>query len=166
MQPPIGTSVEKAASKQPSSSPSRPGSPLLVHGPPSEATLLQYSKCPISSEKATLYECAAHGTRVCSLEVAYIGWKLYGVCEQVTAAGWKLTCAKPLAELAVIEPVAPVDVSLMLVTRPEKESWMSTSRLSPEFMNRLVEGLCVIAENVCDHVTCGYRELPELLSDT
>src|SRR5436190_13640442 len=121
MQPPTGTSSESLALKQPTSSESfffslRPG---WTHLP--RTALLQYSKCPISSEKATLYECAAHGTRVCSLEVAYIGWKPYGVCEQVAAAGWKLTCAKPLAELAVIEPVAPVDVSLMLATRPEKE---------------------------------------------
>src|SRR5690348_8646798 len=32
-------------------------------------TFGQYSKWPISSEKAMLYECAAHTTRVCSLEV-------------------------------------------------------------------------------------------------
>ena len=50
---------------------------LLVHIP-SSSTALQYSKWPISSENATLYEWAAHGTRVCSLEVEYIGWKAYG----------------------------------------------------------------------------------------
>ena len=65
MQPPIGTRVEKAALKHPSSSPSSAASLLLVHSPPSAATALQYSKWPISSENATLYEWAAHGTRVC-----------------------------------------------------------------------------------------------------
>ena len=55
IQPPIGTNSEKAALKQPSSSPSGPpASPLLVHAPPSSETLEQYSKWPISSEKATL----------------------------------------------------------------------------------------------------------------
>src|SRR5215472_5345942 len=64
----------------------------------------QYSKWPISSENATLYECAAHGTRVCSLDVEYMGWKLYGRLVHVVAAGSKMTCWKPLAALAVIEP--------------------------------------------------------------
>jgi hypothetical protein len=54
MQPVIGTRSESAALKQPSSSPSSSDSLLLVHSPPSDAMALQYSKCPISSEKATL----------------------------------------------------------------------------------------------------------------
>ena len=87
MHPPIGTSSEKAGEKQPRSSPSMLPSLLLVQRPPSRATVLQYSKWPISSEKATLYECAAHGTRVCSLDVEYIGWNAYGVCVQVAALG-------------------------------------------------------------------------------
>src|SRR5438067_1968573 len=36
--------------------------------------LPQYSKCPISSENATLYEWAAHSTRVSGLDVLYMGW--------------------------------------------------------------------------------------------
>ena len=39
-----------------------------------ELAWLQYSKWPISSEKATLYECAAHSTRVLGVDVLYIGW--------------------------------------------------------------------------------------------
>src|SRR5262245_19956903 len=123
MHPPIGTRSETAAEKHLASSPSMLPSLLLVHSRPSESTVLQYSKCPISSEAATLYEWAAHGTRVCSLEVEYIGWKLYGDCEHVAASGSKLTCAKPFAALAVIEPDSPVVVSLIVVTRPAIESW-------------------------------------------
>jgi hypothetical protein len=40
-----------------------------------ESILVQFSKWPISSEKATLYECAAHRTRVSGDDVLYIGWK-------------------------------------------------------------------------------------------
>ncbi len=42
--------------------------------------------------------------RVCSLEVAYIGWNAYGMLVQVEAVGSNLTWANPLAMLAVIEP--------------------------------------------------------------
>jgi hypothetical protein len=38
---------------------------------------LQNSKCPVSSEKAMLKECADHGTRVCSLELLYMGFVIY-----------------------------------------------------------------------------------------
>src|SRR5438270_135698 len=78
-QPPICTRVLLAGLKHATSSPSG-GLPLsappdIVQAPPSLATASQYSKWPISSENATLYEWAAHGTRVCSLDVEYIGWK-------------------------------------------------------------------------------------------
>src|SRR5260370_37947187 len=53
---------------------SRSCTPSVVQFP-KKLTALQYSKCPISSENAMLYEWAAHGTRVCSLAVLYIGWK-------------------------------------------------------------------------------------------
>src|SRR4029078_1545707 len=72
-QPPIGMSVDAAGLKHVVSSSSSAASLLLMQSPPSRVTWLQYSKCPISSEKAVLYECAAHGTRVFSLEVEYIG---------------------------------------------------------------------------------------------
>ena len=42
----------------------------------------QKSKCPISSEKATLYECADHRTPTPGFDVEYIGWKSYGVIWQ------------------------------------------------------------------------------------
>src|SRR5690349_24328926 len=106
MQPEIGTSSESAALKQPVSSSSSEGSPLLVQSP--ALTALQYSKWPISSENATLYECAAHGTRVCSLEVAYSGWKAAGMFVQVVPVGSHFTWPNWLATLAVIEPVAPL----------------------------------------------------------
>ena len=49
--------------------------------------------------------CAAQGTRVCSLAVEYIGRNAYGASWQVDEAGSNRICAKPLASLAVIEPV-------------------------------------------------------------
>src|SRR5438874_13543725 len=101
MQPPIWMRSDSSALKHVESSAS-----FLLLSPSAGFTHLpwalawpQYSKCPISSENATLYECAAHGTRVCSLDVAYIGWNAYGVCEQLAAVGSKLTWAKPLAPL-------------------------------------------------------------------
>src|SRR5438034_296426 len=85
MQPPIWIRSDSSALKQPLSSPS-----FLLLSPtvglthfPWTLAWLHSSKWPISSEYDTLYECAAHGTRVCSLEVAYIGWNAYGVCVQV-----------------------------------------------------------------------------------
>src|SRR4029077_7865387 len=55
-QPPIGTNPKeaaKAASKQKvSSSPGGSLTPEDMQAPPSLATFLQYSKCPISSENA------------------------------------------------------------------------------------------------------------------
>ena len=53
-----------------------------------ESTLLQYSKCPISLEKPTFKACAVQKTRVASLDVEYMGWKLYGCSEHVAAVGW------------------------------------------------------------------------------
>ena len=41
-------------------------------------TLAQYSKCPISSENAMLYVCAALTLRVAGVDVLNSGWKLYG----------------------------------------------------------------------------------------
>src|SRR2546428_7864602 len=79
---------------------------------------LQDSKCPVSSEKATLYECAAQMTRVCSDDVLYIGWKSYGMLLQLVPVGSYWTWPNPLAALAVIEPNSCVVRSLMVVTSP------------------------------------------------
>jgi hypothetical protein len=54
MHPPIGTNSEKAALKQPTSSPSSSSSLLARQLPPSSETTEQYSKWPISSDAATL----------------------------------------------------------------------------------------------------------------
>jgi hypothetical protein len=78
---------------------------------------LQYSNCPISSENATLYECVAHGTRLCSFDVEYIGWNAYGSSVHVEAVGW-IAGVRPFATLAVIEADFHVVVSLMAVTSP------------------------------------------------
>src|SRR5258705_10830290 len=106
MQPPTWIRSDASALKQPASSPS-----FLLLSPSAGLTHLpwafawpQYSKWPISSAYDTLYECAAQGTRVCSLDVEYIGWNAYGVCVHVDAVGSKFTWAKPFATLAVIEP--------------------------------------------------------------
>src|ERR1700719_3523683 len=115
--PPMSTRVDDAALKQPTSSLSTPpGSlaPAAMQFPPSKSTPAQYSKWPISSEKATLYAWAVQGRRVSSLEVLYIGWKADGRLVQVVAVGSNLICAKPFATLAVIEPVSPVVKSLMM----------------------------------------------------
>src|SRR5258706_3162971 len=82
MQPPTWIRSDASALKQPASSPY-----FLLLSPSAGLTHLpwafawpQYSKWPISSAYDTLYECAAQGTRVCSLDVEYIGWHAYGVC--------------------------------------------------------------------------------------
>jgi hypothetical protein len=59
-----------------------------------------------------------------------------------------LTCAKPLATLAVIDPDWPLDRSRMLVTRPAGESWMERSSWSPARMNRSLAGSGVKAARV------------------
>ena len=43
-------------------------------------------------------------TRVCGLDVLYIGWNAYGMAVQLDPVGWNLICAKPLDGLAVIDP--------------------------------------------------------------
>src|SRR6188472_1863484 len=70
MQPPIWTSSDASGLKQLLSSSSfflspTPGFTQVPCG----LARLQYSKWPISSENATLYEWAAQGTRVCSFDV-------------------------------------------------------------------------------------------------
>src|SRR4029077_10591823 len=53
---------------------------------------------------------------------------------QLVPVGSYWMCANPLALLAVIDPVCPVELSLMIVWSPLTVSWMMTARLSPEFM--------------------------------
>src|SRR5215831_21100725 len=105
MHPPICTSSDTLGLKQPVSSPSTFGSlPPAWTQTRCGFALSQYSKCPISSENATLYECAAQGTRVCGPDVEYIGWNAYGCSVHVLAFGWNNGCANPFAMLAVIDP--------------------------------------------------------------
>src|SRR5262245_22972008 len=122
--------------KQPRSSLSRVGSVAsgkldALQLPPNELTALQYSKWPISSENATLYECAAHSTRVAGVDVLNIGWNAYGCMVQVLAPGWKSPSAKPFAMLAVIEPVSPVVTSWMSTWKPAGVSCILTVNWSP-----------------------------------
>src|SRR5215467_4134405 len=75
-------------------------------------------------------------TRVCSEEVEYIGWKSYGWLTQLVPVGSYWTWPKPLAALAVMDPVAPVVRSLMVARSPCGVSPRETLRLSPEFISR------------------------------
>src|ERR1700730_16390038 len=75
-------------------------------------------------------------TRVCSDEVEYIGWKLYGMLTQLVPVGAYWTWPNPLAALAVIDPAWPLVTSLITARNPLGVSWSDTCRLSPEFMNR------------------------------
>src|SRR5215469_3637000 len=96
-----------------------------------------------------LYECAAHGTRVFSLEVEYIGWKLVGMfTHDLEGFGANWTSPKPLAALAVMDPVWPVVRSLMRTWNPSAVSPIATERLSPECMNRS----CVLSGVRCASV--------------
>ena len=53
------------------------------------------------------------------MEVAYIGWKLYGMfLHWVDGLGANFTWPKPLAALAVIDPEVPLVVSLTTALRP------------------------------------------------
>src|SRR2546426_9438826 len=81
-----------------------------------------------------LYECAAHGTRVSSLEVLYIGWKAYGTFVQPFPLGSNLTCPKSFEMLAVIEPVRCVVVSVSTTWNSSDVSCMATWIVSPVFM--------------------------------
>src|SRR5262249_51451887 len=97
----------------------------------------QFSKWPISSGKAGLWGWAAQITRVCGEEVEYIGWKSYGTLTQlVLGAGAYWTWPKPLAALAVMDPVWPVVRSWMTARIPWGVSPRDRLRLSPELMNR------------------------------
>src|SRR5215471_17047575 len=83
-----------------------------------------------------LYECAAHGTRVCGDEVLYIGWKSYGITVQEVPVGANLICPKLFAALATMKPLWPVVRSLMSVRSPCAVSDMVTWIRSPDPMKR------------------------------
>ena len=84
--------------------------------------------------------CAAQMTRVCSDEVEYIGWKLYGMLTQLVPVGSYWTWPNPLAALAVMDPFCPLLMSLMTACSPFGVSRSDTLRLSPELMNRSLFG--------------------------
>src|SRR6266852_4110435 len=79
-------------------------------------------------------------TRVCSEEVEYIGWKLYGWLTQLVPVGAYWTWPNPLAALAVMDPVWPVFTSWMTARSPCGVSRRDTFRLSPELMKRSLAG--------------------------
>src|SRR5215472_12725475 len=83
-----------------------------------------------------LYECAAHGTRVSSLEVEYIGWKFVGMFTHAVPVGAHWTSPNPLAALAVMDPDWPVVRSLIRTWNPVDVSPIATDNVSPECMNR------------------------------
>src|SRR5215471_3287369 len=134
--------------------------PASTHRPVVVSTLLQYSKWPVSSEKSTLYEWAAQGTRVCSLDVEYIGWKAYGAAEQEVALGSKFTCWKPLAMLAVMEPTWCVVRSESTTLKPAAVSNRSTRIRSPDRMNRSVPWFGVKVSSVADSGPAGAWAVP------
>jgi len=80
---------------------------------------------------------AAHGTRVCSLEVAYIGWKSYGRLEHVVAFGAKMTCLEAVLGAGGHRPERSSLRSSSLTRRPSRLSRRSTEITSPAFMNRV-----------------------------
>src|SRR5438552_12532132 len=149
--------------KQPTSSASGvpPSSvPAVVHAPPSLATAAQFSKCPISSENATLYPSAAHGTRVCPLDVEYIGWNAYGRLLHVVAVGSNTTWPNWFATLAVMEPVVWLVRSTMSTRNPAAVSCSATTSWSPAFMNRSVAGFGVNVSDVDSSGLAGACDLP------
>src|SRR5205814_441717 len=96
--------------------------------------------------------------RVCSLEVAYIGWNEYGSSVHWLAPGSNLICAKPFPWLAVMEPDSPVVRSWMTTLNPSVVSSISTVSLSPELMKRSVAGLGVNAANGGENTSSGAGE--------
>src|SRR5882757_6405339 len=100
----MGTSKESVPGTQPLSSASRLGSwlPAWVQSP-FALMARQFSKCPISSDMATLYVCADQ-VLPRGLAVEYSGWNAYGFTLQVLDVGWYRTWPNPLAFDAVIEP--------------------------------------------------------------
>src|SRR5215469_11527114 len=103
-------------------------------------------------------------TLVCGEEVEYIGWKSYGTLVQlVPGFGSNVTWPKPLAALAVMDPLCPVVRSLMAARNPFAVSRMDTVMLSPEFMNRSLLGSGVNEVKVDCTGFAGAWETPFLV---
>src|SRR5260370_35450117 len=103
-------------------------------------------------------------TRVCSDEVEYIGWKLYGILVQLVPVGSNLTWPNPLAALAVMDPVCPLVRSLMTARNPFGGSRGDTFRLSPDFMNRSLAGSGVNVAGVASTGFAGAAGWPFLVT--
>ena len=100
-----------------------------------ESSLRQFSKCPISSEKATLYVCADHVLpRV--LAVSYSGWNAYGASWHDEDFGVYRMWPNPFATDAVMDPVLPVVRSAMSTRNPATVSCMWIRITSPGFIRR------------------------------
>src|SRR5215467_15466813 len=82
---------------------------------------------------------------------------------QLVPVGLNLTCANPLAALAVIDPDWLVVRSLMVVCRPLGVSCIVTCRWSPEFMNRSFDGSGVNVVSVDWTGLAGAWETPFLV---
>src|SRR5690348_16636888 len=133
------TSVESVPGTQklfPSSSSSPPASWLPGVVQLAFASIArQFSKCPTSSDIATLYVWALHVfPRVFAVE--YSGWKAYGASWQVVEFGVYRMWPNPLATEAVIEPACRVVRSIRLTWNPAGVSCMWMRILSPGFIIR------------------------------
>src|SRR5436309_14814145 len=96
---------------------------------------MQFSKWPISSEKATLEVCADQ-VLPRGFAVLYAGWNAYGAMLQVDELGWYRMCPNPLAFDAVIEPCWPVVRSKMSMRKPALVSCMWIRTRSPGLISR------------------------------
>src|SRR5215469_216258 len=131
------TTVESVPGTQPVSSASSP----LASWAPAEAQLKfwssarQFSKWPISSEKATLYVCADQ-VLPRGFAVLYAGWNAYGASWQVFECGVNRMCPNPFATEAVMEPLCPVARSVRSARNPSGVSCRWTRTRSPGLINR------------------------------
>src|SRR5579885_3012440 len=82
---------------------------------------------------------------------------------QEVPLGSNLTWPKPLAALAVIEPVCPVERSRMITVSPLAVSCRSTANWSPEFMNKSFVGSAVKVASVDCTGLAGACETPFLV---
>src|SRR3954449_5544157 len=156
--PLIFTSVESAAGTQKSLSSSSSSAPLswspgLTQFVFVASSLRQFSKCPISSDIATLYVCADQ-VLPRGFAVEYSGWNAYGSMLQVAESGWYRMWPKPFATDAVIEPLVPVVRSSRSVRTPSGVSWMWIRTRSPGFIMRSWAGSGLSA------VKSGFSRVP------
>src|SRR5437870_2792928 len=83
----------------------------------------------------------------------------------VEGVGANLTCWKPLAALATIEPVAPVVRSRTSVRSPCSVSWSVTLSRSPEFMKRDLAGSGVNLATLVVTGVAGAVALPDVVKN-